>query len=223
MTRINSLTNAPTTIVNNYTTQVLQAIVPSNTESGNTIQNTQEFSELMNGKGKNTITTMEELESKKLEIYNTIRDSMTYITNLVNNGTQLIQDFVALQVTAVYGYFDEIWTKQVHTDSLIASGATIDTIQTKDVHMERFCIKKSNGTEICLNGDQIESLMGNTPVVTTMVTQNSSTTEMPVIESVSGEIQNIGEPIIESNTGEVVTNQPEVTPEELPIVIEEST
>jgi hypothetical protein len=166
---------------------------------------------------------MEELEVKKIEIYNTIRDSMAYITNLVNNGTQLIQDFVALQVTAVYGYFDEIWTKQIHTDSLNASGATIDTIQTKDVHMERLCIKKSNGTEICLNGDQVESLMGNTPVITTTVAQTISTTEMPVIESVSGEIQNIGEPIIESNTGGVVTNQPEVTPEESPIAIEEST
>lgn len=197
MTRINSITNTPATIVNNYTTQVLQTIAPSNTESGNTIENTQEFSELINGKGNNTITTTEELESKKLEIYNTIRDSMTYITNLVNNGTQLIQDFVALQVTAVYGYFDEIWTKQVHTDNLIASGATIDTIQTKDVHMERLCIKKSNGTEICLNGDQVESLMGNPPVVTTTITQNNSTTEMPVIESVSGEIQNTGEQIVE--------------------------
>jgi hypothetical protein len=50
MTRINSLTNTPATIINNYTTQVLQTIVPSNTESGNTVQNTQEFSELINGK-----------------------------------------------------------------------------------------------------------------------------------------------------------------------------
>ncbi len=80
-----------------------------------------------------------------------VRNALTFITSLVINGIQMIHDLVVLEITALYGYFDEIWARQINTTELLASGATIDNIETKDIHMERLCIKKSDGSEICLS------------------------------------------------------------------------
>lgn len=87
----------------------------------------------------------------------TPRDAYLYISSLFDQSTSIIHDFVALQVTAVHGYFSEIWTEKVNTRELVASGATIG-----QAHVETLCVKKSNGTEFCLTGDQLESILGPT-------------------------------------------------------------
>ena len=69
--------------------------------------------------------------------------------------TDVVRSFVALEITAVHGYFNEIWTHQLHTDELVASGATITSTTT-----ETLCV----GTEInktCITKDQLDILLFN--------------------------------------------------------------
>ena len=56
----------------------------------------------------------------------TPRDAFLYISSVFDQSTNIIHDFVSLQVTAVHGYFDQIWTTRITTRELVASGATID-------------------------------------------------------------------------------------------------
>ena len=48
----------------------------------------------------------------------TPRDAILYISELFTNMTDVVHNFVALEITAVHGYFNEIWTHQIHTDEL---------------------------------------------------------------------------------------------------------
>ena len=87
----------------------------------------------------------------------------------------MVHDFISLQVTAIHGYFTTIWAEQINTKQLVASGASIDQIHTSSL-----CVKKSNGTEICLNGDQLELILSSAPVNTIPPVQS------PVPETSSG-------------------------------------
>ena len=40
--------------------------------------------------------------------------------------------------------------------------AFVDGVKTKDIETENLCIKKSDGTPVCVNGDQLYLLLGNT-------------------------------------------------------------
>ena len=69
--------------------------------------------------------------------------------------TDVVHNFVALEITAVHGYFNEIWTHQLHTDELVASGAVINSTLT-----ETLCV----GTEInktCITKEQLDILLFN--------------------------------------------------------------
>ncbi len=76
----------------------------------------------------------------------------------------MVHDFISLQVTAIHGYFSTIWVEQIHTKQLVASGANIDQLHTNSL-----CVKKSNGTEICLSGDQLELILSSAPVASPVV------------------------------------------------------
>ncbi len=150
------------------------------------------------------------MNEEKITLLDTSRNAIDYITKLLTESIHIIRDFVVLRVTALQGYFDEIWTNKINTTELNASGASIDSIQTKDVHMERLCIKKTNGTEICLNGDQLETLMGGTPtppVISTPIDnsnvsptpETSSNNNSGVTSTESGSISNSSGITIESS------------------------
>jgi hypothetical protein len=71
----------------------------------------------------------------------TVRDSLTQ--RLVQ-GYSIVKEYVAIKVSAVTGYFDTVFAREVYTDTL--------------------CVKKSNGQNICLNGDQVENVLNATNV-----------------------------------------------------------
>lgn len=123
----------------------------------------------------------------------TPRDAVLYISSLFNQSTSIIHDFVSLQVTAVHGYFSEIWTEKVNTRELVASGATIG-----QAHVETLCIKKSNGSEICLTGDQLEMMLGSTIAPAS----NQVSTSSPVPETPDNLV----------GSGETTTGIGEITP-----------
>lgn len=69
-------------------------------------------------------------------------DPIAILTTKIGSGTEFLTDFVAARVTAIRGYFDELFTRKIHTDQL--------------------CVKKSDGTEICVTGDQLQNAVGGT-------------------------------------------------------------
>jgi hypothetical protein len=65
----------------------------------------------------------------------------TGFTPYIVNAIKEIKNTISGTITAMKGYFEEIFTKKIHTDIL--------------------CVKKSDGTEFCANGDQLESALNN--------------------------------------------------------------
>ncbi|MFO0743977.1 MAG: tail fiber domain-containing protein [Candidatus Paceibacterota bacterium] len=65
----------------------------------------------------------------------------TGFTPYIVNAIKEIKNTISGTITAMKGYFEEIFTKKIHTDML--------------------CVKKSDGTEFCANGDQLESALNN--------------------------------------------------------------
>ena len=80
-------------------------------------------------------------------------DPVEIVMNKVNEGKKFLVDFMSARVTAIRGYFDELFTKKIHS--------------------EQICLKKSDGNEVCIDGDKLETMMtGNalTPVAPEPVT-----------------------------------------------------
>lgn len=65
------------------------------------------------------------------------RNPVTVIAQKVADGVHFLTDFVVARVTAIRGYFDELFARKVHTDEL--------------------CLKKKDGTEVCVNGEQLQA------------------------------------------------------------------
>lgn len=207
--RINALNLSPNTIVNNYITQVINTGSILSEDIVSPQENLPIYT-LLNGSNNKTIDSISEMNEEKITLLDTSRNAIDYITKLLTESIHIIRDFVSLRVTALQGYFDEIWTNKINTIELNASGASIDKIQTKDIHMERLCIKKTNGTEICLNGNQLETLMGGTstqPVISTPIdnssvspiSETSSNSNSGVISTESGSSSESSSSIIEAS------------------------
>jgi hypothetical protein len=73
--------------------------------------------------------------------------SSTYVTTTVATtliekiarGGSIVTEYISVKVSAVVGYFDKLFAREIYTDKV--------------------CIKKSNGQDVCLTGDQVESIM----------------------------------------------------------------
>ncbi|HPX52470.1 MAG TPA: tail fiber domain-containing protein, partial [Candidatus Paceibacterota bacterium] len=63
----------------------------------------------------------------------------------VQNGFSVLFDFVAARITAIRGYFEEIFAKKI----------TTETLKAKVV-----CVEKADGTEFCVNGEEVERIFG---------------------------------------------------------------
>lgn len=59
------------------------------------------------------------------------------------------------------GFFDALKTWLGNT----ANG--LDKLFAREIETEKLCVKKSNGTSICINGDQLDDLLGNTSLEST--------------------------------------------------------
>jgi len=107
-------------------------------------------------------------------------------------------------------------------DSLIAwfgnIGNQIEKIFTKEIHTETLCVKKSDGTEICITGDELDQVLinRNTNTNTNIVSEIIPEPEPEII------LETIPEPEPESinNVSELV---PEIIPEPEPTQVLENT
>ena len=69
------------------------------------------------------------------------RSAMDYIKSKMSIGKKAVEDFTAYRVTALRGYFEEVSSKKVKAEIV--------------------CLKKSNGGEACITGDQVASTIGS--------------------------------------------------------------
>ncbi len=122
-------------------------------------------------------------------------DPIAILTAKIGGGTEFLTDFVAARVTAIRGYFDELFTKKIHTDQL--------------------CVKKSDGTEICVTGDQLQNAVGgtvqNAPVIAPAPVATPVTVDAPAVEPVNpppamgeteGASTNLAEPTVDVTPAE---------------------
>jgi hypothetical protein len=61
----------------------------------------------------------------------TTRDVVGFFTTKINAGAQFLTDFVGARVTAIRGYFDEVFANRVHTKQLCVSDTNGETCITK--------------------------------------------------------------------------------------------
>jgi Chaperone of endosialidase len=164
---VNSGTTSP--VINNTTT-----VVNNYTSSGLTLQ--------MTGTGTQATQTLTTLQTEAP------RSALAYITDQIAHLFDIVSDFVTLQITAVRGYFDQIWAK-----SIVSEKVTTDQI----------CLKKSDGTTICINGDQLQSMMNNTspssstPATPSTLPPASTETQAPVAET-QAPVVDTSSPVAES-------------------------
>ena len=71
----------------------------------------------------------------------TARDPIAIFNDKISASAKILTDFISARVTAIHGYFDEIFVKKAH--------------------VEQICVKKSDGTEACVNGDQLQTILSN--------------------------------------------------------------
>src|ERR1035437_5628787 len=75
------------------------------------------------------------------------RSAVAFIQDKITSGAKLLTDFVAVRITAIRGYFDELFANKVHT--------------------KQICVKKSDNTEVCVNGDELQNIIDKTATVLT--------------------------------------------------------
>jgi archaellum component FlaC len=125
----NSGTIAPvagTTVINNYTiastgsvdTGSLAPVVNNYyTSSGITLQ--------MTGTGSPATQALTVVQA------DVPRSALAYITDQIAHLFDIVSDFVALQITAVRGYFDEVFARTTHTETLCIGTVGNETCITK--------------------------------------------------------------------------------------------
>ena len=69
----------------------------------------------------------------------------------------------------------------------------IGALFAKEVHTDKLCVKKSNGDDVCLSGDQLASLLAQQVVPTVSVAPVVDATTVPVVDTVSPVITVSGE------------------------------
>ena len=153
----------------------LVVVFIKNFESGNS--NSILLGDIYHIMSTSTATTTDIVSNIQSEI---IRDPIAVILNKIKNNTKFLIDFVTARVTAIRGYFDEIFTKKIHT--------------------EKLCVKKTDGNEVCVNGDELDSLIQKANLVPDIQsTVNASTSESLTTDNTSEENINIPQ------TPEIVT------------------
>ena len=194
------------TVVNNYYTTIVQT---GSSEPTETVVNNYYTITGTTDTGSIVWTHSGDLLTQMMSTGTVAHEAVTYIQDMIDRAQDVAEEIVALQITAVHGFFTEIWTKKITTETLVASGATIE-----NAHIGSLCLKKSDNTEICLSGDQVELLLSSAPVTATgsiiltgsteestssgeTLTESGSLEESPTEESTSS-----GETLTESGSFE---------------------
>ena len=83
----------------------------------------------------------------------TIQDFSTTLQSDISSLGQMVVHVFNGAISASVGIFDKVFAKEVDTDKLVASSATTGQL----------CAQKSDGTSVCVTGDQLAALLSGTP------------------------------------------------------------
>jgi hypothetical protein len=93
-------------------------------------------------------------------------DPLSVIAQKISAGQQFLSDLVAARLTAIRGYFTEIFTTKIHAAEI--------------------CLKTSGGGETCLNGDQLNALvLSNNPAAAAVAATPPSEIASSTVPSIS--------------------------------------
>jgi len=105
-----------------------------------------------------------------------VPDPVALINKKISEGKKFLVDLVSARVTAIRGYFDEVFTRKIYTEEL--------------------CLKDSGEGQVCITADQIRSVMNtsnagvNTNINTntdTVVDTNSVTPDKEIVKEITDE------------------------------------
>ncbi|MPL87267.1 hypothetical protein SDC9_33267 [bioreactor metagenome] len=129
------------------------------------VQGIQEQTSLLNG-NKDEIITQNNFDTILASIRGEEKQDVSQtFAERIQNGIDMLSDFVAARITAVKGYFEDIFAKNIETE----------TLKTKVV-----CVEKNDGTEFCMTGEELENAFGGN---VTTITNFSSGTETTTIST----------------------------------------
>ncbi len=140
---------------------------------------------------------------------NTARDVRDTIIGAIMTGVHLIRDLIVLQITALRGYFDQVWTRETHTETL--------------------CVG-TTGNETCITKEQLDALLQITvsasgtvvapvaPVVNTIVTPTTTTTAATAPAPETNSTLVVEVPPAPTDTTTVSTTPPEVVSPAIEVV-----
>ena len=153
------------------------------------------------------ITSLEDITAIQTEV---TRNPILVIADKIFTGIKFLTDLVVARITAIRGYFEEIFTKKLHT--------------------EEFCIKKSDGDEVCVNGDQVEILLQKNVVAPTINTPSQASFESEQLptpttpnETSTTTSEIITSPTNEPTLAETPTDIPPILPEAISPIVDEPT
>jgi hypothetical protein len=112
------------------------------------------------------------------------------LSEKMSRGVTIVREYVAVSVKAVSGYFDKLFAKEIYTDKV--------------------CIKKSNGTNVCFTGDEVESLINsnNMPLLNS---SNQVTTD-PSSPDTGGQATSTNEGTVDNQTNIPAIEEASSTP-----------
>ena len=152
-------------------------------------------------------TSLEDITAIQTEVG---RNPILIIADKISTGIKFLTDLVVARITAIRGYFEEIFTKKFHTEEL--------------------CIKKSDGSEVCVNGDQVDILLqknGVTPAINTPIHTSPEPEQLPTpttpneTSTTTSEI--ITSPTNEPTLAETQADIPPIEPEMVTPAVDEPT
>jgi hypothetical protein len=90
------------------------------------------------------------------------------LSEKIARGGSVIAEYLSIKISAVVGYFDTLFAKKIYTDTL--------------------CVKKTDGTDVCLTGDQVESMMNASqiPLMNPATNNNQGGSTLPSTGTVLG-------------------------------------
>ncbi len=68
----------------------------------------------------------------------TPRSALAYIMERIHSGAKPLLDFVSVRITAIRGYFEEVFAKKVHTDELRTNGLCVGETCITETELKQF-------------------------------------------------------------------------------------
>ena len=152
------------------------------------IEGMQKQNSLLHGESEDLISQNNSTDTLNIIRNENRKDVAESLQGRIQNGLSILVDFISARITAIVGYFENIFAKNIKTDTLKA---------------KVICMDKSNGGEICIDGQELERVFQNGIILPPVETPQTSVDETPSVPTLNldpepNESEEITEP-----TGEV--------------------